>query len=272
MITPSAPAFPAKGLVVPVTRPVVSILRIVKESARTTTESQRSVLGRELARQIEHLARTLERLARMARVGDDSLPPLIARVRSLAARGLDPRDPERLGRVMEEVVAFSKTHHETFRSIATKQKSLFLLDYWENVERKCVLLLHGDGSGDEAAKIAQSLLDGCYFHVEQHRLDLREPPLPHHLRALYATDPEELRRAVPAWQPDVVLCDVGSPRRGYDMRLGRQVTRLERSSVSVLFRPFSATRLLGCFEEARLRQLLEARVDAESRETVRTPA
>jgi CheY-like chemotaxis protein len=272
MTATSAPAFPAKGLVVPVSRPVVSILRIARESGRSASATETTVLERELARQADHLAHTIERLAEMARVGDDSLPMLIERVRGLASRGLDPDDPRALSRILEEVVAFCKSHHEVFRKIATKQKSLFLLDYWENVERKCVLLLHGEGARDEAEKIAHSLMDGCYFHVEMLRLDHREPPLPHHLRALLASDPEELRRAVPAWQPDVVLCDVGSPRRGYDMRLGRQMTRLPRSSVSVLYRPFSAARLLGTFEEARLRQLLEARVETESQEVMRTPA
>jgi len=272
MTATSAPAFPAKGLVVPVSRPIVSLLRIAREAARSASADEHIVLARELARQAKHLAHTIERLAEMSRIGDETLPLLIDRVESLAARGLDPDDPQRLGRILEEVVFFCKTHHEVLRQVATKQKSLFLLDYWENVERKCVLLLHGDGAEDDAAKVARSLMDGCYFHVELMRHDLRQPPLPHHLRALYATDPEELRRAVPAWHPDVVLCDVGSPRRGYDMRLGRQMTRLERSRVSVLFRPFSAARLLGTFEEARLRQLLEARVEPGSRERMRTPA
>lgn len=272
MAAPTAPAFPAKGLVTPVTRPVVSLLRIAKENARLPSATQSAVLAREVARQAGYLADTLQRLADMARLGDDDVPPPIDRVRRLAARGLDPDDPQGLARVLGEVVSFCQSHHKVLRKIATEQKSLFLLDYWENVERKCVLLLHGDGAADEAAKVARSLTEGCYFHVEQHRLDRREPPLPHHLRALHVTDPEELRRAVPAWQPDVVLGDVGSPRRGYDMRLGRQLTRLERSSVSVLLRPFSAARLLGCFEEARLRQLLEARVETGTEEVVRTPA
>jgi hypothetical protein len=38
------------------------------------------------------------------------------------------------------------------------------------------------------------------------------------------------------------------------MRLGRYLARVDRSRTSVLYRPFSTTRLLGAFEDARLRK------------------
>jgi hypothetical protein len=271
MSNASVPSFPARGLTVPITRNLVAIKRNIQESARRLPDAPPPAFVRDLARHLEHLAHTLTTLSEMAAVNDEALPNLTVRIRKIATMGVDPADPQPLNAVLEEVVGFCAAHSDAFRKTASREKARIIEDYQTRVGMTRVLLLHGEDAADKATSVAKSLHEGCYYDVTLLSLKAKEPPRPHNLRALLASVPEELRLPVSRWSPDVVLSDVGSPRRGFNSALGRSLTHLDRTRVSVLFSPFSTARLLGSFEEARLRTMAESRAESPSEEAARAP-
>jgi hypothetical protein len=245
-------SFPARGLVVPVIRALVTLTKIEKERARYAPATPPEELDQEMAGHAIHLAHTIEKLAVLADARDRDLPEILARLDELAAPGITTT---LVNSTVETVVAYCNARHDVFREAFQLEKEPFRREYRETLGESDVLLLHGQQGEPQATTIAGSLRDGCYYDVDLKRREAAPVTEQERLRAIYAADSEDLRRGVPAWSPEVILSDVGSPRRGFDMRIGRAMARVDRTRTSVLFRPFSSTRLLGAFEEARIRRL-----------------
>jgi hypothetical protein len=144
-------SFPARGLVVPVIRALVTLTKIEKERARYAPATPPEELDQEMAGHAIHLAHTIEKLAVLADARDRDLPEILARLDELAAPGITTT---LVNSTVETVVAYCNARHDVFREAFQLEKEPFRREYRETLGESDVLLLHGQQGEPQATTIA----------------------------------------------------------------------------------------------------------------------